>query len=465
MSKGFLDETDEKTIISEDATYEYEKVAEEMGELNERFERFVSKSQHDDMARQNNVDTLENANNQLLEKIASLKLQMNDFQKTMKDKIATEKSKSDMLASEIQKLKEFERMSKENTEKTMVLIKEIDQMESTKESIDSEIYEINRENKAHLDECEKSMSKLKRNGEAKVNEIKKSWEKHDDKEMGRIEDEIKKKWVDSTKEFTSRRVIAQNQLDAASKLFDESTSRSSVIKMQVEEVSTNNKIKENLLKNCEEESVKLKQTVKSSILLYNKIVRETESLEAEKLQLLSEIDEYEKLLKLQEQRIGLPSPEKRRREKQAQGDMGLIVSPTPRKKTRGSTETGSVIVDTILLESGNVTITNKSEDTIPLNGWTLVAKSSDYIYSFGKNVKIGPKESITIWNERRNKKHHKPPRDLYWTDDSVWNEEGDTAILTDNNGFVVDKLTVEGKQNLANQTPPASSAKKKRKTK
>ena len=87
-----------------------------------------------------------------------------------------------------------------------------------------------------------------------------------------------------------------------------------------------------------------------------------------------------------------------------------------------------------------VTIANEGTATLDLSGWTLRDESSRNRYLFN-DVRLEPDDSITIrtgcGEDRENT--------AFWcADGSVWSNGGDTAILLDRHGNVVDRWTYSG---------------------
>lgn len=83
-----------------------------------------------------------------------------------------------------------------------------------------------------------------------------------------------------------------------------------------------------------------------------------------------------------------------------------------------------------------VEITNRSEEDVELSGFVLRDESTANRFEFPDGVVIGPGESIEV------SAGCDPPGDaLSWCSDSpVWNNGGDTALLLDRAGRVVDHL-------------------------
>ena len=87
-----------------------------------------------------------------------------------------------------------------------------------------------------------------------------------------------------------------------------------------------------------------------------------------------------------------------------------------------------------------VTVTNDGMKPLNLAGWTLRDESSRNRYSFkGSNLK--PSENVTV----RTGCGEDRPDTVYWcSEQSVWSNGGDTVILQDRHGNVVDRWTYAG---------------------
>lgn len=93
-----------------------------------------------------------------------------------------------------------------------------------------------------------------------------------------------------------------------------------------------------------------------------------------------------------------------------------------------------------------VTIVNQSEEEIDLAGWLLVTKPI-YEYQFPPSCNLKPGQGVRVHSGPGSfgSKQCKPDstslyRDLIWTHHYVWcNQNGDTALLYDQNGERVDK--------------------------
>jgi len=88
-----------------------------------------------------------------------------------------------------------------------------------------------------------------------------------------------------------------------------------------------------------------------------------------------------------------------------------------------------------------VTITNDGAKPLNLAGWTLRDESSRNRYSF-KGLNLKPGEAVTV----RTGCGEDRPDTVYWCSERpIWSNGGDTAILQDRHGNVVDRWTYAGR--------------------
>jgi micrococcal nuclease len=84
-----------------------------------------------------------------------------------------------------------------------------------------------------------------------------------------------------------------------------------------------------------------------------------------------------------------------------------------------------------------ITLRNDGTEPVMLRGWGIRDESSRHRYEF-PDVTLDPGESLTLFSGCGD---DRPPTDLYWcAEGAVWNNGGDTALLQDPNGNVVDRV-------------------------
>jgi len=87
-----------------------------------------------------------------------------------------------------------------------------------------------------------------------------------------------------------------------------------------------------------------------------------------------------------------------------------------------------------------VTITNEGEGIVDLTAWTLRDESSQNRLEFGA-VSLAPGDRVTV----RTGCGTNRPDTVHWcADRSVWSNAGDTVMLQDTHGNVVDRWTYQG---------------------
>ncbi|MGB9358206.1 MAG: lamin tail domain-containing protein [Acidimicrobiia bacterium] len=96
--------------------------------------------------------------------------------------------------------------------------------------------------------------------------------------------------------------------------------------------------------------------------------------------------------------------------------------------------------DDEVLNSEYVTIGNEGQATLDLTGWTLRDESSQNRYVFF-DIRLEPGDHVTV----RTGCGQDRDDSVFWcADRSVWSNSGDTAILQDRHGNVVDRWTYTG---------------------
>ncbi len=88
-----------------------------------------------------------------------------------------------------------------------------------------------------------------------------------------------------------------------------------------------------------------------------------------------------------------------------------------------------------------VTIVNEGYDVVEISGWTLRDESTTNRYTFGPNILLDPGEQITVSTGCDGG----PVGSTYWcSDQAVWSNGGDTAIIMDTLGNAVVWFTYTG---------------------
>lgn len=102
-----------------------------------------------------------------------------------------------------------------------------------------------------------------------------------------------------------------------------------------------------------------------------------------------------------------------------------------------SSSTGSdVYVSDLNLKDERVKISNKGSSPVSLNGWKVEDEGSKHTYTF-PSYTLDSGSTVTVYTE----KGTNTASELYWGSGSpIWNNDGDTAYLYDNNGKLVSTL-------------------------
>lgn len=82
-----------------------------------------------------------------------------------------------------------------------------------------------------------------------------------------------------------------------------------------------------------------------------------------------------------------------------------------------------------------VTIVNREDVAVDLSGWTLRDESSIHRFRFPAGTVLAAGEAVAVGSGCDPR-----PGVLAWCDGPVWNNDGDTALLLDERGAVVDLL-------------------------
>ncbi|MFB6265604.1 MAG: lamin tail domain-containing protein, partial [Candidatus Nanohaloarchaea archaeon] len=91
-------------------------------------------------------------------------------------------------------------------------------------------------------------------------------------------------------------------------------------------------------------------------------------------------------------------------------------------------------------------VRNSGESTVNLAGWTL-SDGSDNVFRFG-SVSLAPGETVTVYSSEKLDQENceessGPDYERCWDNSYVWNNDGETATLTNARGDTSDSLTYE----------------------
>ena len=92
----------------------------------------------------------------------------------------------------------------------------------------------------------------------------------------------------------------------------------------------------------------------------------------------------------------------------------------------------------------HVTIVNGGTMAQPMDGWALASLRGERVYAFPADLILLPGMEVTIHSGQEAQDH--PPCDLLWTQEQVWNNRADTAVLFDAHGVEVDRVPYPPRQ-------------------
>jgi competence protein ComEC len=107
---------------------------------------------------------------------------------------------------------------------------------------------------------------------------------------------------------------------------------------------------------------------------------------------------------------------------------GQLISPP-------SAGGGTVRIAGLDLQDEWVRITNEGRDPVVLTGWTITDDGSRHTFTFPEYT-LPAGGSVTVYTDASGTNTTEA---FYWTEDAVWNNDGDTAYLTDAGGALVDE--------------------------
>eukprot|EP01126_Amoeba_proteus_P012521 TRINITY_DN1515_c0_g1_i2.p1 TRINITY_DN1515_c0_g1~~TRINITY_DN1515_c0_g1_i2.p1 ORF type:complete len:107 (-),score=15.50 TRINITY_DN1515_c0_g1_i2:53-373(-) len=87
-----------------------------------------------------------------------------------------------------------------------------------------------------------------------------------------------------------------------------------------------------------------------------------------------------------------------------------------------------------------VTILNQGSQAEDLGGWTLKSVRGSQLFRFPDDFQLLPGYTVTVWSGSNADKKNHPPTSLFWTKKFVWNNNGDSAVLYNREGDLVDSF-------------------------
>ncbi|MGM0843692.1 MAG: cell wall-binding repeat-containing protein [Bacillota bacterium] len=100
--------------------------------------------------------------------------------------------------------------------------------------------------------------------------------------------------------------------------------------------------------------------------------------------------------------------------------------------------TGKLDITGLDLDEETVTIKNSDSVDILMAGWRLFSKEGNHTYQFPRDFVLKPGQSVTL--AAGPGAVHNPPAQLLWTNNYIWNNSGDKAILFDPTGGIIDEM-------------------------
>ncbi|HOG47758.1 MAG TPA: lamin tail domain-containing protein [Anaerolineae bacterium] len=123
--------------------------------------------------------------------------------------------------------------------------------------------------------------------------------------------------------------------------------------------------------------------------------------------------------------------------------------PTMMRETPGA----DLVIDDVqaggLTES--VVITNRGELDQPLTGWALVSLHGEEVFQFPDGTTVPPGGQVRVLSGEQ--AQPASDRDLVWTQQHVWSNRSDTALLFDHKGHEVNRFTYPRATIRANRRP------------
>jgi hypothetical protein len=94
----------------------------------------------------------------------------------------------------------------------------------------------------------------------------------------------------------------------------------------------------------------------------------------------------------------------------------------------------------------HATIVNQGAVAQPLGGWALVALRGNRFYFFPDGLILTPGMKVFIYSGQD--ALNSPPYHLFWTDEQMWSNRNDVALLFDNTGLEIDRCAYSHKRML-----------------
>ncbi|WP_211286599.1 lamin tail domain-containing protein [Petrotoga sibirica] len=98
----------------------------------------------------------------------------------------------------------------------------------------------------------------------------------------------------------------------------------------------------------------------------------------------------------------------------------------------------SILITNLDVFNEKVTICNKTDEDVDLTGWVLVSEVGSQKFNFPDGYILKAGECVNILSGRN--AIEEPPTNFKWTGAYIWNNDGDTAALYDNEGALISRV-------------------------
>jgi hypothetical protein len=98
----------------------------------------------------------------------------------------------------------------------------------------------------------------------------------------------------------------------------------------------------------------------------------------------------------------------------------------------------------------HVAVVNRGTVAQPLAGWALVALRGNRFYFFPDDLILMPGMKVFIHSGQD--ALNKPPYHLFWTDEQMWSNRNDVALLFEHGGLEIDRCAYSHKRMLGHDT-------------
>lgn len=98
----------------------------------------------------------------------------------------------------------------------------------------------------------------------------------------------------------------------------------------------------------------------------------------------------------------------------------------------------------------HVSIINQGTVAQPLGGWALAALRGSRVYFFPDEVILMPGTKVFVHSGQDALNH--APQQLFWTDEQMWSNRNDVALLFDCSGLEIDRCAYSHKHLLGHDT-------------